>query len=284
MATIFNSSIILGAEEERKKEADASSALLSAIDTGDISAVTALLDKGIDVETSLHRQPPLWHAARAREGSDEIINLLVARKANVNASGGSKKQFPLMTASFRGFDSTVDVLLKHKANVNQQDVAGKTALFMACYAGHVSAARTLLQAGAKVDLPDHEGDTPLMVAAYSNKKELPTLLIAYGADCSRKNSKGADATYRPLRNMLKGKETGDIIKILHFSQLRKEPRYPIAFVINASLTSGENKGILTLEYKNTITEEDAKKISLAIETERALRVTEQEKALKASKS
>lgn len=86
------------------------------------------------------------------------------------------------------------VLLSHGCRLDNADIRGATALYMAAYAKKLAMARTLLQFGAnpntktQVYIDGPADTTPLHMASPS--RELMQLLLDHGADASAKDSDG----------------------------------------------------------------------------------------------
>lgn len=71
---------------------------------------------------------------------------------------------PLFYAIFNGTDEQVNIiriLIENGANLNEQDLSGKTPLHYASELGRVRCIPFLLQKGAKLDIRDKSGKTPL---------------------------------------------------------------------------------------------------------------------------
>lgn len=73
-------------------------------------------------------------------------------------------------------------LLDHGAEVNHEDVDGRTALSVAALCvpaskGHASVVSLLIDRGAEVDHCDKDGMTPLLVAAYEGHVDVVDLLL-----------------------------------------------------------------------------------------------------------
>lgn len=75
----------------------------------------------------------------------------------------------------RSFDF-VDRLLRARANVNQLERDGWTALHFAAAYGHIAIARLLIEAGADVTIKNNVGLTPIDVAKQNKKIEILEIL------------------------------------------------------------------------------------------------------------
>ena len=78
-------------------------------------------------------------------------------------------------------EGIVKLLLSRKADVDQVDDQGDTALIHACQYGFERIAVLLLAAGASVNVHGENGQTPLSVSAFNNQERLVALLIRRGA-------------------------------------------------------------------------------------------------------
>jgi hypothetical protein len=83
---------------------------------------------------------------------------------------------PLVKAALGGYTDIVQILLRKKANVNQADSLGNTALMAAAFKGRGDISKLLLSTGANVDLKNHFGDTALVQATQRGNTEIAELL------------------------------------------------------------------------------------------------------------
>lgn len=86
-----------------------------------------------------------------------------------------------------GYEDLVKELILHKADVNCQNKAGQSAVYLASWHNRLEILRLLIQAGADVNLADNRQWTPLMVAAYSASSTMVQELLVNGADAEKKD-------------------------------------------------------------------------------------------------
>ena len=128
---------------------------------------------------------PLIDAVKA--GDHAGVRRLVARKADVNASGPDGTT-ALHWAVRAGDRETVAFLLRQGAKataVNRYDV---TPMGLAATNGSVEIVRLLLDAGAEPDTANPEGETALMTAARAGSLDTVKLLASRGADVNARES------------------------------------------------------------------------------------------------
>ena len=77
----------------------------------------------------------------------------------------------------RGVAGLVRHKLKEGVPVNERDVAGSTALHMACWKGHLPVVLVLREAGGNPDLRDHHGNSALHIAAREGHRVIVELLV-----------------------------------------------------------------------------------------------------------
>lgn len=95
------------------------------------------------------------------------------------------------TGDLRGL---ADLLMSHpETDLNARNHRGFAPLMLAVYHGQRDFCEALLRAGVDADAPDFMDNTLLMAAAFKGNREILDLLVAYGADLTRKNRAGMDA-------------------------------------------------------------------------------------------
>ena len=188
--------------------------LIDAVQRGDRVAVSALLDRGADVDdaegdgmTALHWAARLDDLAMiellleagaspraatrfgvtalelaGNNGSAAAVARLLRGGADPNARS-REGQTPLMSAAASGRVDAVRALLAHGAEVDAaESYRGQTALMWAAGEGHVDAMRALLAAGARVHAATKSGFTPLLFAVRNAQIEAMRVLLDRGAN------------------------------------------------------------------------------------------------------
>lgn len=73
-----------------------------------------------------------------------------------------------MTATIKGHDTFVNILIRHGASVHTIDSKGNNVLILAALFGHASIIELLVQYGADVDRWTSTGETALMCAGKNS--------------------------------------------------------------------------------------------------------------------
>ena len=163
-------------------------ALLAVARTGNVEAAQALLKAGakVDAKEKWGGQTPLmWASARRHP---EMMELLISKGADVNARSidrnyqrhiqaeGRPKSLdsggltPLLYAARENCRACVDVLLKHKVDLNLPDPDGVSPLLVAIMNANWDLAKQLIDAGADVNQWDIYGETPLFLSINSRTR------------------------------------------------------------------------------------------------------------------
>ena len=149
----------LTANEDEPRDIRGRTPLFLAAERGDLQAVQQLLnDSQIDGCDDC-RWTPMMKAAQ--NGHAEIVKILLARGADVNArdKGGYSA---LIVAAGDNRAGVISLLVKHGADLNLQDATmGWSALIWAAKEGHDASVEALLEAGADREVTDFSGKTAL---------------------------------------------------------------------------------------------------------------------------
>ncbi|MDR2239931.1 MAG: ankyrin repeat domain-containing protein [Zoogloeaceae bacterium] len=136
--------------------------LLQAIDNDDTATVTAILQRGMDVN--------------AVDKTGNSLLTLAVQKENVDL---------------------VRFLLEHRARVQTRNQYGDTPVMLAALKGNIKIVKLLVTAGAELNYP---GWTPLLYAAYAGHEEVVDFLIHNGADINAKAPNQATALTLAAQN------------------------------------------------------------------------------------
>jgi ankyrin repeat protein len=141
----------------------------------------------------------------ASKGDAQSIENLVSKGADVNAQDQIS---PLMAAADSGQVSTVALLLKKGARVNDRAALnGMTALHFAARKGFLEVVELLLKSGADFEITDSDGFTPLWSAAFMNQEKSLDLLLKKGASINHLDKNGnniiAPAAVNGSNNVIK---------------------------------------------------------------------------------
>ncbi|CAB3757849.1 hypothetical protein LMG29739_02801 [Paraburkholderia solisilvae] len=110
----------------------------------------------------------------ALNGDAELVNLLIAKGAEVNRKGWA----PLHYAATNGNDEVVKLLLDHSAYIDAGSPNGTTPLMMAARGGHVSTVKLLLDNGADLNVKNQLGLTALDFAKHYKEPDVVEGLTA----------------------------------------------------------------------------------------------------------
>lgn len=144
-----------------------------------IDLVKTLLSNGADPNSAADEGTPL-HVA-CKKGFIDIINLLIASKADVNAKGDLMKT-PLHKAVGESRMDVAQILVGKGANINAKTSTGVESIHLACAENATDLALWLLSKGANVNARNNNLKTPLHIAAEKNNLLLVKKLLMAGAD------------------------------------------------------------------------------------------------------
>ena len=165
-------------------------ALLKSAKKGKLAEITALLDRGADVNAAIDGDgSPLIVAAGA--GEIKAVMLLLDRGADPNM-GVEGDGSPIIAAASEGHVDVVKLLLDRGANIDMVVVGDENALIQASGSGHLAVVKLLVSRGANVNarvwagLNDNgrqtgEWRTPLSEARKEGNAAVIEFLISAGA-------------------------------------------------------------------------------------------------------
>jgi ankyrin repeat protein len=149
---------------------DGQTALLAVARTGKVEAARLLLDHGATVDARERwggQTALMWASARRHP---EMIELLIAKGADVNARSIVRDYQRHVTAEGRP---------------KSLDSGGLTPLLYAARENCAACVQVLLDHGADIDLPDPDGVSPLHVAIMNANWDLARQMILAGADVNQ---------------------------------------------------------------------------------------------------
>jgi ankyrin repeat protein len=162
-----------------------------AAESGNKAMVELLLSRGANVNASSEKSGTTALQIAASKGYVALAEALLAHNADVNATG-SDKRTPLHIAASAGHQDIIKLLLTHGANANSTDEYGTAPLRAAAFAGHIDTVKTLLD--AKANPNGGTRDLPLAGAiegdSSQNRSNICELLLRAGADPNRAAPEG----------------------------------------------------------------------------------------------
>jgi ankyrin repeat protein len=117
-----------------------------------------------------------------------LVGLLVAGLADLSWAAGP--DVSIADAVKAGDSAAVRALVQRKANVNEPQADGMTALHWAARNDDLATARLLLRAGAKADAVNRFGLTPVAMAAQNGSGAMLELLLKAGGKADTANAGG----------------------------------------------------------------------------------------------
>eukprot|EP01042_Synura_sphagnicola_P000896 gene896-1001_t len=101
-------------------------------------------------------------------------------------------------AASRGYNSIVDLLLQHGADVEIRSEAGYHTLHAAASSGEPAVVESLLKYNVEIDVKTTDGSTPLHVAAEKGHVRMIELLVSRGADIDLGDKSGLRALHKAV--------------------------------------------------------------------------------------
>uniref|UniRef100_A0A914XLN2 Ankyrin repeat and FYVE domain containing 1 n=2 Tax=Plectus sambesii TaxID=2011161 RepID=A0A914XLN2_9BILA len=200
--------------------------LWTALERGDLEVASTLVEHGCDTDawspgpsdceqTLLHRAIDESNEVAAGFLIRSMCDVNAVRRPGPNGQVGSEandKQTPLHLASSWGLEDTVAALIEMNANVNAQDVDGRTPVHVAVMEHHEPILKILLSAqDVCLTLRDKFGLSPFSAAMQSkNNKAAQAILNREPRVANQVNSKG----YNLLHTAVKQKDLEAVLFLL----------------------------------------------------------------------
>ena len=138
--------------------------------TGNVAHVTALCEKGADVNVlEVHGQTPVFTAMI--KNHEKVVRTLIEAGADITKPRSTDGCTLLHGAALLGHLASLRVLISAGAELNTEEHDGRTPLYLATKAGHIKVIQALRNAGACVNKSDNHSTTP---AQYSQQREATT--------------------------------------------------------------------------------------------------------------
>jgi ankyrin repeat protein len=163
------------------------SPLHNAASKGHDKVVSYLIDNGARVNAwNRRRQTPLHQSV----AYPQVVRILLSKGSSPNADDINGKR-PLHLAVVKKCEDSVELLLKHSADVDAADDFRRTALHQAAEIGSVPIINLLLDKKAQVNAKTFEESTPLRLATKNCHEEVIKSLLDRGADVNAANDYGS---------------------------------------------------------------------------------------------
>jgi ankyrin repeat protein len=147
---------------------------------GDVQAVKNFLIAGMDPNVR-DREGNTAQIMAAKEGHEDIVNILIGHGADLEARDDKAGVTALMSAATRGRTEMVQLLLDRGAEINARANDGKTALILAAFLGQADTVKLLIEKGANVNAQDKGGRTALSLAKSFGRRNIVEMLVNAGA-------------------------------------------------------------------------------------------------------
>jgi cytohesin len=144
-------------------------------------------------------------------GNVEVVKLLLAHKADVNAKEPARGQTALLWAVAEKRPEIARVLVEHGANVQARSKSGFTPLLYAADRGDGDSAQILVAAGADVNEATADRVSPLLLASAGGREELALFLLEKGANPNVADGKEG---YTPLHHAASRRNMVSVVKAL----------------------------------------------------------------------
>lgn len=193
---------------------------LQAASSGDLAAMAALLEGGVDINI---RNTNGETALRIASMNNDlpVARFLLEKGADPNMADLSGRS-PLSRAAGQGFNALLKLLLATPGiDVDAQKKDGDTALRLAVSNNQLESTRLLLEAGANPNIQNGDGNTPLIRAVAQGYTEITKVLLAHGANPHIRNNalmtaadfakaRGQHATLNIVEGFIAGTEQADL--------------------------------------------------------------------------
>ncbi|KAK3736343.1 hypothetical protein QZH41_020795, partial [Actinostola sp. cb2023] len=197
---------VAGKEAKLAMDKNGETALLLAINSGNIQSVKELLSSGqADQQVKAKRDDGFTPAhLAAKEGDEHMFKVLHAMKAKVDIADHEDRT-PLYFATLKGATGIIEFLIdKVKADVQIRSKNGNTLLHLSCANGHVDATVLLLKKGVLPQMPNKEGSLCIHNAARNGHVGVVKALLDKGVPVDIKNKNNLTALHEAVMSRKHG--------------------------------------------------------------------------------
>lgn len=153
---ICNKLLELSANVDTKEQLFGWTPLLAAVWNGRIEVIELLIQHNASTRTTA--KLTVWSLS-------PNLTLLVFFTSGIKDRNGRNALF---LAAQRGHADLIELLLKHKLDINDTDNYGRTALYIAVQMSHLRSVERLCDGGADLEIADQDGRRPLFIAYKSS--------------------------------------------------------------------------------------------------------------------
>ncbi|XP_052769568.1 ankyrin-3-like isoform X2 [Mya arenaria] len=147
---------------------------------------------GINLDAKSSRGSPILHAA-VRMPDFPFLETLLKAGANPNIMDNDNRYTALLICVTYRLTDAIRILLRYRADVNQRNYRGDSALTVAVYGSNKHIIQMLLDAGADPNTHSNT-ESPLFIACYEDDIDIVRLLIKHKANINVSN----EQKYTPL--------------------------------------------------------------------------------------
>ncbi len=131
---------------------------------------------------------------RSSASRGEVKDLLDALLQGADVDGQDiDGKTAMINAAWRGRREIIEILLDHGTDIEIADQKKRTPLMWGAINGQSPVVTTLIEAGAELDIADDENVTALMRAAWNGHTKIVNQLLAAGANPNRRDDNGVSA-------------------------------------------------------------------------------------------
>ncbi|KAM0511528.1 hypothetical protein ACHAPE_009781 [Trichoderma viride] len=167
---------------------ESKTALLTAVEMGQESTFTLLLQRGADIFAPGAAGSALFYVVDG-VGCIKILEKLLDLGFGKYQALGDSGVAQLRAAELGRLDA-VKLFIERGVDVNLADKKGRTALHWAAVRDNFEMVQYLLKQGASLEIRDDEGYTPALYAAMNGIKSIVETLLDHGADLEYADQRG----------------------------------------------------------------------------------------------